>query len=292
MTRYAPLWQQGGNYSASLDRSLMATVWPIGGVLAAAPITTVLSTMQVSLAADTALVPIAGGGCALCRWSTAEVATLAASPATGQSRIDLVVCQVRDNALDSGGNNDFIFSAVTGVPAVSNPVRPNVPANALGMCAVTVVGGTAVLDGATIVDLRPQGLSVPGQPVSYPLATDLALTSTTAQRILQGTYTPARRAVRVELVATGFNAVAMNRVYFRAAQGTTLGQTVVRLCSPMSAVTPQAFFAGGSAFFYGLTPGTLYTFGIDAWVDAGGTFRCRPVSQPSLESMAINISDA
>jgi hypothetical protein len=62
--------------------------------------------------------------------------------------------QVRDNALDSGGNNDFIFSAVTGTPAASNPAVPATPTNALVMYRILVPGGVANLNTATLTDRR------------------------------------------------------------------------------------------------------------------------------------------
>jgi hypothetical protein len=155
MTRYAPQWMQAPSYSASLDRGLFTALWPKGGVAAGAPITAVANTMNVSIPADSCCVPCgpATGGY-LCRWNTAEVVTLTASPPSGQSRIDLIVCQVRDNQIDSGGNNDFLFNAVAGVPAASNPAVPATPTNSYPMCSVLVPGAAANLNGATITELR------------------------------------------------------------------------------------------------------------------------------------------
>jgi hypothetical protein len=98
--------------------------------------------------------------------------TLAAAPPSGQSRIDLVVCLVRDPDLDGGGSADFVFSVVAGTPAAlgaeTKPadgeledgelegvepfagVAPAVPANALVMTQVTVPGGAANLNTATL----------------------------------------------------------------------------------------------------------------------------------------------
>jgi hypothetical protein len=157
MTRYAPLWQQAGSYAASVDRGLIGMLWPAGGATGGA-VTAVTNTMTVSVAAGTVAVPLqAGQGSALCRWDAAEVVTIAAAPPSGQSRIDVVVAQVRDNALDAGGNNDFVFQAVTGTPAVSNPTVPATPTNALAMANVTVPGAAANLNSATLTDRRPVG---------------------------------------------------------------------------------------------------------------------------------------
>ena len=152
MTRYAPLWQQAGSYPSQLDRYLMGALWPIGGKSAGA-VTAVNNTMNVSIAPGNVAVPLqAGQGAALCHWDAAEVVTLAAAPGAGTSRIDLIVCQVRDAALDGGGNNDFVFAAVTGVPAAS-PGVPAVPTNALAVATVTVPATVANLNTAVIAPM-------------------------------------------------------------------------------------------------------------------------------------------
>jgi hypothetical protein len=156
MTRYAPLWQQGGSYAASTDRGLMSTLWPSGGVTGGA-VSAVTNTMTVSVAPGVVAVPLqAGQGVALCRWDAAEVPpALAAAPPSGQSRIDVIVAQVRDNALDAGGNNDFVFAVVTGTPATTgSQVAPATPTNAYAMAQVLVGPGVANLNAATITDKR------------------------------------------------------------------------------------------------------------------------------------------
>jgi hypothetical protein len=155
VTRYSPLWQQANSYAASLDRALISLLTPAGAGSTGGAVTVVSGTMNVSVAPGTAIVALqAGQGAALCRWDAAEVVTLAAAPPSGQSRVDLIVAQVRDNALDAGGNNDFIFTAVTGTPAASNPATPAVPTNAYPMAQVLVPGAAANLNTATITDRR------------------------------------------------------------------------------------------------------------------------------------------
>ena len=158
---HAPvLWQQAGNYPAVADRGLLAALWPTGGA-SGAVVTAVNNTMTVSVAVGSAAVPLqSGNGTALCRWDAPEVPpALNASPPSGQSRIDLVICQVRDNAIDAGPNNDFVLAVVTGTPAASNPAVPATPANALALATVTVPGAAANLNAASIVDRRPGGLT-------------------------------------------------------------------------------------------------------------------------------------
>jgi hypothetical protein len=156
MARYQPLYQQAGSYPATQDRQLVSTIFPAGGVTGGVA-SIVASSMTVSLAPGTAVVPLqAGQGAALCRWDAAEVVTIGAAPASGQTRIDLVCAQVRDNALDSGGNNDFVMIVVPGTAAASNPATPATPTNALALWSVTVIGASANLAGATLTDRRRQ----------------------------------------------------------------------------------------------------------------------------------------
>jgi hypothetical protein len=163
MTRYAPLWQQAGTYPAGTDRGLLAALWPASGSTGGAAIT-VANTMQVSIAPGTAAVALgtAGALTQLCRWDAAEVVTLVAAPPAGSSRIDLVVLQVRDNTLDSGGNNDFIFQAIQGAGGTPGPgAVPAVPNNAYAVAQLTVPGGAANLNGVTVVDRRAGLLTGP-----------------------------------------------------------------------------------------------------------------------------------
>ena len=160
MTRFAPLWQQAGSYSATLDRALLLALWPSGGAIGNTP-TLSATTMQVTTGPGTCVVPLqAGQGAALCRWDANEVVTLSAAPSAGNSRIDLIVVQVRDNALDSGGNNDFIVTNVTGTAATTgSQVAPAVPSNAYALGQVLVPGGVANLSTATFTDRRSSPLA-------------------------------------------------------------------------------------------------------------------------------------
>lgn len=155
MTRYAPLWEQNATYPAVVDRGLIGTLWP-SSVSSGGAVTTVANTMNVSVAAGTASVALASGNLSvLCRWDAPEVVTLTAAPPSGQSRIDVIVLQVRDSAIDSGSNNDFIFQAIAGTPATTgSQVAPAVPTNAYAMAQLTIAGGAANLNGVTVLDRR------------------------------------------------------------------------------------------------------------------------------------------
>ena len=157
------LWQQLGSYPAGTDRGLFATLWPLGGASGAAA-TVVNNTMNVSLPPGSVAVPLqAGQNVALCRWDAAEVVTLTAAPPSGQSRIDLIVAQVRDNAIDGGPNNDFIFTAIAGTPAATGPVAPVAPPNALGVYTVPVAGAAANLNASVLSRVAPSLV-----PLSHP----------------------------------------------------------------------------------------------------------------------------
>ena len=155
MTRYQPLWQQTGTYQAVQDRYLMAGAWPAGGLAEVYPLATYgiwspASTLNVNIPPNTAFVPLnspAGSGVAVCRWDASEQVTLSAGSGANP-RIDLIVCQVRDNTLDAGGNNDFIFSVVAGTPAAT-PAVPATPNNALAVGTVQVPTSAANLNAAT-----------------------------------------------------------------------------------------------------------------------------------------------
>jgi hypothetical protein len=151
VTRYAPLWQQNSTYPAVVDRSLLGMLWPNSASTGAA-VSLVNNTMTVSIAPGTAAVALGSGNqTALCRWDAAEVLTLNAAPPAGQSRIDVIVLQVRDQAIDAGSNNDFVFAAVTGTPAATNPATPATPANAYALANVTVPGNVANLNTASLL---------------------------------------------------------------------------------------------------------------------------------------------
>ena len=148
MTKSA-LWQQLATYPAQLDRQLIASKWPNPGALVGMGVT-VGAGRIVNIAPGSFVVALgAGMGSALCVSDAIETATFAAAPGAGSSRIDLLVTQVHDMALDAGGANGFTFDVVTGVPAAS-PVAPAVPARAGVLARVTSVGGQANLAQANI----------------------------------------------------------------------------------------------------------------------------------------------
>jgi hypothetical protein len=162
MTRHTPLWLQAGSYPASEDRWLLGAFWPgpgcIGGSVAFA------SGMSVNVSPCTVAVPTQNNtGTTLCHSDAYEQVTLAAAPASGTNRYDLVTCQPRGNDLDGGANNDLTFTTVTGVAAAS-PAVPATPAGAVALAQIYVPGGSAAITPANIVDVRPAMLNPAAEP--------------------------------------------------------------------------------------------------------------------------------
>jgi hypothetical protein len=169
MTRYTPQWLQAGSYPASVDRRLVAALWTPA---AQGCIVTPASAMTVNVSAGVCAVPTQNGtGSTLCTSDAVEQVTLTAANGSNP-RIDLVTCHPRANELDGGGNTDFIFDFVTGVPAAS-PVAPSTPAGQLAVAQILVPTGSAAVTAANITDIRPALLN----PIAEPATTSATLLS-------------------------------------------------------------------------------------------------------------------
>lgn len=152
MTRYTPQWLQQGTYAASVDRRLIGFVFPTGAVAGCK--VSVASGMTVNIAAGQVAVPTQNNtGATLCSSDATEQVALTAAPAAGQNRYDVIVCQPRGNDLDGGGNNDFVFTVVTGTAAAS-PTVPTVPAGQYALAQIYVPGGSASVTTGNITDRR------------------------------------------------------------------------------------------------------------------------------------------
>ena len=144
------LWQQGATFPAQLDRQLIQSTWPVPGRLGGGMAVTVSTGRGVNIASGTFVVALgSNNGSALCVSDAVEVQTFAAAPGSGSSRIDLLICQVHDPALDAGSTFAFTFDIVLGT-ASSSPVPPAVPARAGVLAQVTSVGGQANLAQSNI----------------------------------------------------------------------------------------------------------------------------------------------
>lgn len=165
MTRYAPSWMQEGSYPAQLDRLFItdalgtrpcllsgAGAWLVSQRAAGA-------NMSTDVAPGRALVPgtnVPNQGSYVC-WSDAvENVPLAIAPGAGQSRIDLIIAQVRDDWVIGGGNSDFIFTSVTGTAATTgSQVAPPAPASCMVLGQVLVGPQVGTIVSGNITDARP-----------------------------------------------------------------------------------------------------------------------------------------
>lgn len=163
MTRQTPLWLQTGSYAASLDRRLVGAIWPTAAVSGCA-VTVSAGTMNMNIAAGTVVAPAANNtGSVLCYSDAVEVVTSPTAPGAGSNRYDVVVCQPRGNDLDGGSNNDFVFSVVSGTASAS-PTVPATPAGAVALAQVLVIGASASLSAANLIDRRPFAWTPDNEP--------------------------------------------------------------------------------------------------------------------------------
>lgn len=157
MTLEAPLFLQAGTYPAEAVRALVAAAFH-PGVCGAGELAVTQrgagANMTVDVAAGTILIPGATSqrGVYLCRSTATASVTIGAAPGAGDSRIDLVVAQVRDAAY-SGSDNDWRITVVAGTPDPS-PTAPAVPSGALALATVLVEDDTTSITDAAVTDRR------------------------------------------------------------------------------------------------------------------------------------------
>lgn len=164
MTIEKPLYLQTQEYSARADRFLTSYLFTEGVTDVPAGELRVTQRaggpeMSVDVAAGTAVIDgddIPDQGAYLVRVTAAENVTIPAPPASN-SRIDLVVLQVRDSTATGGepGLDGATLEIVPGTPAAS-PVAPATPDTALVLARVTVAAGALSILDANITDQRTQ----------------------------------------------------------------------------------------------------------------------------------------
>lgn len=162
MTLESPLWLQNlpsPYYPASADRRLITAIWS-PGVLAPTGLRvsqrTAGANISVDVASGSCVVAgsaASGQGSYLCASTAVENVALAAVPASGQKRIDLIVATVADSSV-VGADDEWTIAAVTGTPTTGTPAAPTVPASSLALAEVLVVGGAATVTDAQITDRR------------------------------------------------------------------------------------------------------------------------------------------
>lgn len=136
MTLIAPLWQQNNSYSAEADRALVTTLLQ-PGVAQSGDLAVTERAAGANLSVDVApgTVVVEGTeagrqGYYVCVSTSTVNVPLDAAPPSGQSRLDVIVAQVRDGAY-SGSLNDWTITKVTGTPTTGTPLWPDLPASSL-----------------------------------------------------------------------------------------------------------------------------------------------------------------
>lgn len=159
MTISIPLWMQnaGTVYTAELWRAhTMATGgviapgdWKVSQHAAGANMSVDISTGSGTVIGT----ETATQGAYLVSSDAVETVTVGASPASGQSRIDLVVATIRDSQA-SGTDDDMIFQVVAGTATTGTPAPPTLPASSLLLATILVPGLSAAVTTSMITDAR------------------------------------------------------------------------------------------------------------------------------------------
>lgn len=182
MALYPPLWMQEGTYPANLDRFFIQDALGPGPALLGGSGSLQASqhaagaNMSVDVAPGRALIlgtDITNQG-GYTVWSDGVVnVPIATAPGAGQSRIDVIVAQVRDDFVIGGGHSDFVIVPIQGTAAATgSQVAPAVPASSMALANVLVGPGVASIVTANITDVRPYARTNTTQlVVSRPLAT-------------------------------------------------------------------------------------------------------------------------
>jgi len=170
MTLQMPVWLQKGNYTGQNDRWLADTLLEVGVLDAQArpatdPAATGSTSLKVTANASTLSVDVAAGTCVVagsdqtnqgkyvCVSDAVANVTVAARPAAGQNRIDVIHARVVDTAAGVSGTDGWVLDKVTGTPTSGTPAVPALPTSALALANVTVGGGTGATIGANAADL-------------------------------------------------------------------------------------------------------------------------------------------
>lgn len=157
-----PLWMENGSYTGTSDRELINLLFSTAGIVSFGDLLVAQraagANMSVDVAAGTCIIigtDIVGQGKYACKSDAVTNVTIAAAPGSGQSRIDLIVAQVRDADADAGSNNDWIITAVTGAAASTGSQHaPGIPASALVLAEIAVGPSVTSIVNANVTDER------------------------------------------------------------------------------------------------------------------------------------------
>ena len=165
MTRYTPMYEQLGAYTAIADRMFHGDI--LDGNAAALmsynafQVTQHAGTANMSVDVQVGRAILQGNFQAnegtYYLWSDAvENVTLTAAPGAGQERYDVIVAQVRNAYVDGGANTDFLFQAIQGTAAATGSATvPAIGTNQLKLAQVLVSASVTSILNAKITDSRP-----------------------------------------------------------------------------------------------------------------------------------------
>lgn len=155
-----PVWLQNIDYDAIVDRVIFDAMGMEHGVAKPSHYkVTAAGAMDISIAAGYAFVrgtDITYQGLYAVRNTAAVTKTVGAAHAS-QTRIDLVVLEVRDQAANGVANNDAQIRVVAGTPGGGAPA---IPATALLLATLTITANKTTIVGGDIVDNRTLGGNV------------------------------------------------------------------------------------------------------------------------------------
>ena len=153
-----PLFLQNDGPSANQHRQLLAALYRTEGVIdsglavsergAGANLSVDVAVGQCVVTGDTT----GTQGRYLVTSDAVENVTISAADPSNP-RIDLIVVQVDDDAVDGGGQNRAQIEVVTGTPA-SSPSVPATPTSALPLAQVAVAASETQIQDADITDVR------------------------------------------------------------------------------------------------------------------------------------------
>lgn len=154
------LWLQQGSYTAAADRALIYSVFT-EGTIEGLTVGQRAAGANYSVDVQAGLAVVAGDDSAnqgnyVVR-NTGIVNVVIANPPGSQSRIDLIILQVRDPDAGGTAGSDATITVVTGTQAAT-PVAPSLPLSAIPLATILVPAGlpsvTAVVDARTFASLR------------------------------------------------------------------------------------------------------------------------------------------
>jgi hypothetical protein len=160
----APLWLQALTYPAGVDRDLIDAVFATGGVIGGGDFLVAPrgagANMSVDVAAGKIVVPgtdVSLQGKYVGRMKNTVNVPIAAAPAAGLTRIDLIHAHIADaTVIGSGLNSLSIETPVVGTAVSSGWTVPPTPASSVALAQITVASGTAAITAGLIVDVRPR----------------------------------------------------------------------------------------------------------------------------------------